>query len=1350
MATERIDIVIREDGSRVVRRNIESIAPAAERSASAVDFLKRSLVALGGVTLLVQTVKLIDTFTHLQNRLSATGIEGNNLTAVYRALLDVSNETRSSVEGSVELYSRLALSSKELGTSQQDLVGFTKSLNQAIILSGSSAQEAHAGLIQLSQGLASNRLSGDELRSVLEQLPAVADVIARGMGVTRGELRKLGEQGKITGKVVLDAFKLARVELEERFKNTIPTIGQSFQVLKNNVIDFLGRLDQATGFSKIFSQAILLIANNLDRLASAVVTLTKVLITAAAAYGTFIAAGKLSTLTASVQAFIAYRNAIASGTFVLLGSAEAERQRAVAALAGAVANQQAVAAQTAASVATARAAAVTTSAQLQQVAAQQAGIALTRQELVTKLAKANAEIASAKAAQQAATAAGAQSFALATLQTATASLARAEAARTVVLGELAAAGIVQARVTASQTAATAANAAANTRLAQAQAAASASTAAAAAVTGAASAKAAQAATAAAGSTSLLGQAFAGLGAIVTRVFASFVTLFAFVAKNPFTILAVALVTLIGLLITFQDKILLGIDSITTLGDFFQAFGEIVRDVFRGVVTYVQSAFGPLISLAQQWFSSVDISVIGIIRAVAKGVDFIINLWRGTVRALVALMEGVPPAIADIFTRALNLILGKIGTFVNKAGQLLNSVTEFVGLGKLVNDSLDLKITNEHEGAAKRLGKDISNAFSEGFKEGGPAEGFIDKLTLRAREIALERRELEKFDSRAKGAVDTTGGKPAPDKPDEKASAKAENALRSLLNQIRPAEGAVLELAKAERVLNEAVKHGLITRGQANYYLEVAAEHYRDIIDPVKKLNRDLDDQTRLLQTNSHEREVEAQLLAHTIDLRQKGEKLSAQEIESLRARLQGLRDLNELTQIQDGLLQNSVDTRRQFLVQLQAIQNLLKDTKSGFSSGDAAQAIEAINPEAFRGTETQLAALEALYANFFDQIDQLRKANLIKEETASKARVAIAIAEQDAMLKFVLDRADTDSRTLKGTGAQAVVATAPELFKGTEEQARANEQTFATMYARINAMRQADIISEKSAAVARMAIASQESTARVQQVLDEAAVKNATPRGTTSTAVNLANPQLFEGTQTQLDANVQMFSTMYAQIDALRQADLISEQTANQARAQVAYQANAERLKNATFFFSNLAQLSKSENKKIAAIGRAAAITQATIDGVLAVQKALASAPPPVNYALAAAVGAAAAANVAQIASQGYRTGGYTGDGNPANVAGVVHRKEFVVNEEGTKRNRLALEAMNRGGSAQPAPPAEGQSSAHANAQGTETSTGKFRIINVLDPAMIGDFLATEQGEQVLVNSIRRNSDSVRSALEQG
>lgn len=154
----------------------------------------------------------------------------------------------------------------------------------------------------------------------------------------------------------------------------------------------------------------------------------------------------------------------------------------------------------------------------------------------------------------------------------------------------------------------------------------------------------------------------------------------------------------------------------------------------------------------------------------------------------------------------------------------------------------------------------------------------------------------------------------------------------------------------------------------------------------------------------------------------------------------------------------------------------------------------------------------------------------------------------------------------------------------------------------------------------------------------------------------------------------------YAAIDKLRKADVLSEKEAARAKLLADNEYNRARLEGVSSMFGALASLQDSSNKELAAIGKAAAITQATIDGVLAVQKALASAPPPINYINAAAVGIAAAVNVAKIA--GLKDGGLVqGAGGPRDDKVLLwgSNGEFMVNAAATARNRPLLEAMNSG-----------------------------------------------------------------------
>lgn len=299
------DVKVKVDPSNAVSGSdkVENALNRVEKRADTVGkMIKRALGFIGAYAGVRELIRTVDTFTSLQNRLRVVTTGTQNLTKTTEELYAIAQRTRSSFEGTVELYSRVALAAKDLGVQQSQLRQFTESLNQAIILSGASGAEAEAGLIQLSQGLASGALRGDELRSVLEQLPAVADVIAKELGVTRGQLRAMGAEGKITADIVLNAFKNARVELAERFNKTIPTISQSFQVLKNAVVNTIGGFDQATGASALFSKAILAIANNVDPLIRIIGALAFTIGTALAGQAIPKAIAAIKALTAAMAA----------------------------------------------------------------------------------------------------------------------------------------------------------------------------------------------------------------------------------------------------------------------------------------------------------------------------------------------------------------------------------------------------------------------------------------------------------------------------------------------------------------------------------------------------------------------------------------------------------------------------------------------------------------------------------------------------------------------------------------------------------------------------------------------------------------------------------------------------------------------------------------------------------------------------------------------------------------------------------------------------------------------------------------------------------------------------------------
>jgi len=263
--------VAHRDFRKLQKELAESRKQVSGTSAAFSKFAKVAGPLIGvafGVKAVRSIVSTVDAYTQLQNRLRAVTDSSEDLERIQSRLFDISRDTRSAVESNVELFSRLSLATKDLGTSEEEILHFTESLNQAIKLSGASAAEAQAGIMQLAQGMASGTLRGDELRSVLEQLPAVADVIAKSLGVTRGQLREMGTDGKITAEVILKAFREARGELADQFAETVPTVAESFVQLQNSLLKLGGAFSQATGLGDNLAAAIGNIAAKIDDLSS--------------------------------------------------------------------------------------------------------------------------------------------------------------------------------------------------------------------------------------------------------------------------------------------------------------------------------------------------------------------------------------------------------------------------------------------------------------------------------------------------------------------------------------------------------------------------------------------------------------------------------------------------------------------------------------------------------------------------------------------------------------------------------------------------------------------------------------------------------------------------------------------------------------------------------------------------------------------------------------------------------------------------------------------------------------------------------------------------------------------------
>ena len=207
-----------------------------------------TLVSFAAITKVIhQVVSLADSFVNMQNRLNVTAESTAHMTHNLGALAEIAKKTRTELSTNVEVFSRFALAGRSQGFSTDQLLVATEALAKAVVISGSTTSEAKGAFIQLSQAFGSTQLRGQELTSVLEQIPRAAEAIAKALDIPIGKLREFGLEGKITSSDILRALIDSSKELEQEFGQTTSTFAQALTVLNNELKIYIGASAEAAG-----------------------------------------------------------------------------------------------------------------------------------------------------------------------------------------------------------------------------------------------------------------------------------------------------------------------------------------------------------------------------------------------------------------------------------------------------------------------------------------------------------------------------------------------------------------------------------------------------------------------------------------------------------------------------------------------------------------------------------------------------------------------------------------------------------------------------------------------------------------------------------------------------------------------------------------------------------------------------------------------------------------------------------------------------------------------------------------------------------------------------------------------
>ncbi|MCL6243366.1 tape measure protein [Acinetobacter sp. ANC 7200] len=250
--------------------NLKETDNAAQTAQKGIAGLKAGYTALVGAMATIgvglgirELAETADAYTNLSARINIATSEGGNFTQVMAGVHQVALMTNTSLDATAGLFTKVNDVGKQMGMTQQQSLDLVKTINMAIQTGGGSAQASEAAIVQLTQALQSGVLRGDEFNSIMEQAPGISTALAKSLGVTTGELRKMAENGELSAEKVIKALQDQSAAIEADYAKFPTTIGNALQRISTQWQILIGTMDQSTGASATVAQWLVTLADNM-------------------------------------------------------------------------------------------------------------------------------------------------------------------------------------------------------------------------------------------------------------------------------------------------------------------------------------------------------------------------------------------------------------------------------------------------------------------------------------------------------------------------------------------------------------------------------------------------------------------------------------------------------------------------------------------------------------------------------------------------------------------------------------------------------------------------------------------------------------------------------------------------------------------------------------------------------------------------------------------------------------------------------------------------------------------------------------------------------------------------------
>lgn len=248
-----------------LQNNTVKTAKSSQGFAATLTPLAAVIAGLISVQTIKQWGQMAEQFTLFQSRINRLSPDIDTAAASYQALLNISSKTGSAMGDTVKLWESLTGTLTALGATNAQVLQLTGTLQKIGTIGGSSAEETSNALRQLSQGLAGGTLRAEEFNSVIENTPELARQIAKGFGVSLGQLRQMMLDGQVTAEKLFEVLLGRSQDVNAEFEKLPRTIGQAANALTTQFGAALSVIDRATGASRTLAAALDAVALGVQR-----------------------------------------------------------------------------------------------------------------------------------------------------------------------------------------------------------------------------------------------------------------------------------------------------------------------------------------------------------------------------------------------------------------------------------------------------------------------------------------------------------------------------------------------------------------------------------------------------------------------------------------------------------------------------------------------------------------------------------------------------------------------------------------------------------------------------------------------------------------------------------------------------------------------------------------------------------------------------------------------------------------------------------------------------------------------------------------------------------------------------